>query len=297
MNIRNFDLNLLQAFDALMREHNVSRAAARMSLSQPAMSNALARLRLFLDDPVLVRTSRGMQPTPKAIRLEQPIRAALGAIEQTLAPEPHFSPMSREQVFHIATTDYVELLFLPKLIKHLEQVAPSIRLETHALGADIPESQLEEGEYDFAIGRFPAIPSRLLGEFWRSDELVCLVKKDHPELGDSMSVEQFLKARQIWVSGGQRIGLVDKWLLENNLTRNVALTTANFLLAPNIVAQSDMMVVTPLSVAQHYVDALGLKIIEMPMELGLFDLHTLWHPLHAGTQAHKWFREQLLLLN
>ena len=297
MNIANFDLNLLRAFDALMRERNVSRAAQRMSLSQPAMSNALSRLRDLLEDPVLVRTSRGMQPTPKALDLETPIRNALSAIEQSLVPEADFDPATSDQTFHVATTDYVEMLLLPKLIKHLDKVAPKVKLKIHALGLDIPEAELEEGVFDFAVGRFAQVPNRLLSEFWLSDNLVCLVRDDHPWFDDSISVQQFLEVEQIWVSGGQRSGVVDAWLKKNNLTRNVAYTTPNFLMAPHIVAQTDMLVVTPSAIAQEYVKKMPLKILPMPMELGSFDLYTLWHPFHAGTSAHHWFRAQLMMLN
>jgi DNA-binding transcriptional LysR family regulator len=296
MNIANFDLNLLRAFDALMRERNVSRAAQRMALSQPAMSNALARLRDLLDDPVLVRTSQGMQPTPKSLEVELPIRNALASIEQSLAPAPDFDPAISKKTFNVATTDYVEMLLLPKLIKHLEKVAPFVRLQIHALGPDIPESELEEGIYDFAVGRFPLVPNRILSEFWVSDRLVCLVSDRHPVLGDGISIEQFLNVEHIWVSGGQRTGVVDAWLASNNLSRKVAYTTPNFLMAPHIVAQSEMLVVTPLAIAQEYVKNMALKILPMPMELASFDLHTLWHPVHASTPAHKWFREQLVLL-
>ncbi len=296
MNIANFDLNLLRAFDALMRERNVSRAAQRMSLSQPAMSNALARLRDLLDDPVLVRTSLGMQPTAKSLAVEMPIRNALASIEQSLAPAPDFDPAISKKTFNVATTDYVEMLLLPKLIKHLNQVAPFVRLQIHALGPDIPESELEEGIYDFAVGRFPQVPNRLLSEFWLSDNLVCLVSDQHPLFEDSISIEQFLNIEQIWVSGGQRTGVVDAWLASNNLSRKVAYTTPNFLMAPHIVAQSEMLVVTPSTIAEEYVKKMPLKILPMPMELASFDLYTLWHPFHAGTPAHKWFREQLMLL-
>ncbi len=296
MNTSNFDLNLLRAFDALMRECNVSRAAERMSLSQPAMSNALSRLRDLLEDPVLVRTRHGMQPTPKALSLEFPIRNALSAIEQSLAPQPNFDPQTSDQVFHIATTDYVEMLLLPKLIKHLNKVAPSVRLKTHALGPDIPEEELEDGIYDFAIGRFPEVPNRLLTEFWSSDGLVCLVRKAHPLFDKKISIEQFLKIEQIWVFGGQRTGMVDAWLKKNNLKRNVVYTTPNFLMAPNIVAQTDMLVVTPSAIAQEYVKKMPLKVLPMPMKLETFDLQILWHPFHAGTPAHHWFREQLMVL-
>jgi len=295
MNTNNFDLNLLRAFDALMRERNVSNAAKRMYLSQPAMSNALNRLRLLLDDPVLVRTSSGMQPTPKAISLEKTIRAALLAIDQSLASGPDFDPGSSEQVFHIATTDYVELLLVPKLLNHLAKVAPSIRLEIHALGPDVPETQLEEGIYDFALGRFTKIPNRLMSEFWLSEILVCLVRMHHPLLDEGISVKQFLSIPQIWVSGGQRTGMVDQWLKENKLRRNVAHTTPSFLIAPSVVAQTDMLVVTPMSIAQHYVDKMELKILPLPMELASFDLHTIWHPFHASTPAHDWFRQQLMI--
>jgi len=296
MNIRSFDMNLLRAFDALMRERNVSRAAERMALTQPAMSNALNRLRNTLNDPVLVRTSRGMQPTPKALSLEKPIRMALAAIDQSLAPEPEFDPSSSEQTFHIATTDYVELVLLPRLMKHLKQVAPSIKVEIHALGHDIPEAQLEEGEYDFVLARFPELPNRLLSEYWRSETLVCLVRSDHPDFGDEISEQEFLQSNQIWVSGGQRSGMVDQWLKENDLKRNVTLTTPNFLMAPIIVAQSDLLVVIPYEVARQYVDKLPLKIMKLPMELGSFDLDIVWHPFHSGTSAHEWFRQQLMLL-
>ncbi|OUS24215.1 hypothetical protein A9Q99_25075 [Gammaproteobacteria bacterium 45_16_T64] len=296
MNIKNFDMNLLRAFDALMRERNVSRAGERMSLTQPAMSNALNRLRNLLDDPVLVRTSKGMQPTPKAIGLESSIRSALSLIDQTLAPEPAFDPLTSTQTFHIATTDYVELVLLPRLIRHLKHVAPGVKIEIHALQPDIPELQLEEGEYDFALGRFVDLPGRLLSENWRSERLVCLVHSEHPDYGDTISESEFLQSSQIWVNGGQRTGLVDQWLRENNLTRNVVLTTPNFLMAPIIVAQSDLLVVTPLEVALQCIERLPLKILSLPMTLGSFEQDIIWHPFHASTLAHRWFREQLILM-
>jgi len=297
MNIKNFDLNLLRSFDALMRERNVSRAAERMCLSQPAMSNALNRLRDLLDDPLLVRTSRGMQPTPKALAIEESIHSALMSIELSIGSETAFAPHTSQQVFHVATTDYVELAFLPGLIVHLNKVAPAIQLEVHSLGPDVPELELEEGIYDFAIGRYIEVPSRLSSEFWRSEQLVCLVRDKHPIIEEQISIEQFMSIKQIWVNGGQRTGVVDQWLKEHQLSRNVVHTTPSFLVAPNLVSQSDMLVVTPMAIAQHYVTYLPLKIVPLPMPLDSLDLKILWHPYHAGTPAHHWFREQLRLFN
>lgn len=288
MNINNFDLNLLRMFDALMRERSVTKAADRVCLSQPAMSNALNRLRELLQDPLFVRTSRGMQPTPKAIQLEVSIREALTIIENGIKSEQLFDPSSSSQTFHLATTDYVELAFLPALTQHLSRVAPLIRIEIHSLGPDIPVSELEEGVFDFSIGRFCDPPKRLDSTFWRSEELVCLVREKHPLVKNDIDFDCFLSIPQIWVNGGQRTGVVDKWLKENALTRNVVHTTPSFLIAPNIVAKSDMLVVTPISIAKYFSAFLPVKIIPLPMTLERFDLHIISHPYHSCTPAHKW---------
>jgi len=293
MNITNFDLNLLRAFDALMIERNVSKAADRMSLSQPAMSNTLNRLRKLLDDPVLVRTSKGMQPTPKATKLEHPIRSALTAIEHSLAPIPEFDPLTDVRTFHIATTDYVQLLLLQPLVEHINAVAPGIKIEIHELSPDIPVNQLENGTYDFAIGRFNSLPSQLQGSPWHTDELVCVVCADSPDYGDNIELDQFLTCRQVWVSGGQHSGMVDQWLSEHDLKRNVTLTTPNFLMAPILISQSNYLLVTPKSIAHMYATKLPLKVLPLPMKLNTFDLHIVWHPYHSSTQAHDWLREQI----
>lgn len=293
MNITNFDLNLLRAFDALMIERNVSKAADKMSLSQPAMSNTLNRLRKLLDDPVLVRTSKGMQPTPKAMKLEHPIRSALTAIEHSLAPIPDFDPLTDARTFHIATTDYVQLLLLQPLVEHVNVVAPNIKIEIHELSPDIPVSQLEDGTYDFAIGRFNNLPSQLQGSLWHTDELVCIVSALSKDYADTIELDQFLSCRQVWVSGGQHSGMVDQWLAQNDLARNVSLSTPNFLMAPILISQSDYLLVTPKSIAHMYASKLPLKILSLPMELDTFNLHIIWHPYHAATQAHAWLKQQI----
>lgn len=302
MNTSNFDLNLLRAFDVLMRERNVSRAAKRMFLSQPAMSNTLNRLREALDDPVLVRTRDGMQPTPKALGLEQTIRLALQDIDNCLSREQAFEPATSDHVFHIATTDYVELTYLPKLLSQLAQLAPRVRLEIHSLGPDIPEAELEEGAYDFAIGRFVDVTGRLNSTSWLSGTLVALVRNGHPmiqvaEDGEqSISLEDFLRVEQVWVNGGQRSGVVDQWLKKHNKKRNVKHTTPSFLIAPSIAASTDMLVVTPLAIAQSFSAILPLSILKMPMTLEPFNLDILSHPYHASTPAHRWLLAQLLSL-
>jgi len=296
MNISNFDLNLLRAFDVLMRERSVTRAAEELNLTQPAMSNVLRRLREFLDDPVLVRTGQGMQPTPKALSLITEVRAGLSLLTKGLSPAAEFLAAESVRTFHMAATDYVQLVLLPRLLKHFKAVAPGIKIEIHELGFDIPIRAFEIGKIDFAIGRFVKLPKSLQSQSWRSEELVCLVRENHPKFSRKISKKDFLTCDQIWVNGGQRSGMVDAWLDENNLERNVVLTTPNFLIAPIIVAQSDLLVVTPLEVARQCSHRLPLQILQLPMKLKAFNQDLIWHPVHASTPAHEWFKDQLKLL-
>ncbi|WP_313110729.1 LysR family transcriptional regulator, partial [Stutzerimonas nitrititolerans] len=171
MNIYNFDLNLLRVLDALLRERNVSRAAQRLSLSQPAVSNALNRLRELLDDPLLVRVGRAMQPTPRALSLEAPIRDALQQIEHTLNAGDFFDPATSRQRFAIAVTDYVELICMPPLMAHLARVAPGIQLAIEHLSPTLPIEALDNGELDLALGRFLDVPTRFHRRRWASETL------------------------------------------------------------------------------------------------------------------------------
>ena len=163
MNIYNFDLNLLRVLDALLRERNVSRAAERLSLSQPAVSNALNRLRELLDDPLLVRAGRAMQPTPRALALEAPIRHALQQIEHSLIAGEAFDPARSQQRFRIAVTDYVELVCMPALMRRLAEHAPGIQLAIQHLTPTLPVEALDNGEVDLVLGRFLDVPSYAAG--------------------------------------------------------------------------------------------------------------------------------------
>ncbi|MHC3969199.1 LysR family transcriptional regulator, partial [Pseudomonas aeruginosa] len=166
MNIQTFDLNLLRVLDALLRERNVSRAAERLALSQPAVSNALNRLRELLDDPLLVRAGRAMQPTPRALALEAPIRAALRQIEQSLGDGEGFDPGRSRQRFTVAVTDYVELICMPALMRRLSERAPGISIAIQHLTPTLPAEALDKGELDLVLGRFENVPARFQRRHW-----------------------------------------------------------------------------------------------------------------------------------
>ena len=273
MNISTFDLNLLRVLDALLRERNVSRAAERLALSQPAVSNALGRLRGLLDDPLLVRVGRNMQPTPRALELETPIRAALQQIEQSLSEGVRFDPASSHQHFRIALTDYVELLCMPRLLQELAVEAPHIRIETLHLSPQLPAEALDKAELDLALGRFEDVPARFVRRQWLSETLQLAVRRDHPLLQQAPDLETFLGLRHLWVHGGQAKGMVDQWLNDQGLQRQIAYTTANYLQAAHIAATTDLLAVLPTRLARYFAGLLPLQLYDLPFHLGPFHLH------------------------
>lgn len=295
MNIRNFDLNLLITFDALMRERSVSRAAKQLSLTQPAVSNALNRLRHLLDDPLLVRTQRGMAPTSRALELLGPIQTALGQLDQCLTSPTPFEPATSQQQFVLGATDYVAMLLLPDFLAQLRQQAPGVELQIKNLGAIGPEQALETGQYDFALGRFLKDQPRLHRERWLQDQLCCLVRRDHPATLSPLDLTTFVGLEFIWVTTTERRSLVDSWLAQQQLQRRITLTIPSYTTGAMIVAESDMGLVLPRRFAQKFARSLPVTALMLPnaMDLANFDVDLLWHPLHASSPAHIWLRQQL----
>jgi DNA-binding transcriptional LysR family regulator len=298
-NIQNFDLNLLAIFDALMLERNVSKAAEKVFLSQSAMSHALNRLRGLLDDPILVRTEKGMRPTPRALSMEVPIREALTKIQHNLyAPEP-FNAFTSQQTFVIYSTEFFECVFLPLLTARLEKMAPNIRVVTEILTQYIPEAGMVNGEIDFVIGVEDGIvvPKRLNIQPWFQDSLTCIVRRQNSVVGDSISLEQFTQIPQVLHSTlgtPFRFTFLDQWLDKNKLSRKVAVRSTGFLSAMMIIAETNYLMTLPLRVAQKLVDAMDLRIVNPPADFPEYKLSLIWHPLYGKDPAHMWFRNQLL---
>ena len=296
MNIYNFDLNLLRVLDALLRERNVSRAAQRLSLSQPAVSNALGRLRELLDDPLLVRVGRAMQPTPRALSLETPIRDALQQIEHTLNAGDCFDPATSRQRFVIAVTDYVELICMPPLMAHLAQVAPGIQLAIEHLTPSLPAEALDNGELDLVLGRFLEVPARFHRRHWANETLQVALRKDHPLVSGTLDLRAFLRLRHLWVHGGQTRGMVDQWLEDHDLSREVVYTTPNYLQAAHIVASSDLAAVLPTQLARYFAELLPLQLFELPFELGTFQLDIVSIAQRERDAALQWMIEQIVTI-
>ncbi|HLD65733.1 MAG TPA: LysR family transcriptional regulator [Pseudomonas sp.] len=296
MNIQNFDLNLLRVLDALLREQNVSRAAERLSLSQPAVSNALGRLRELLDDPLLVRVGRAMQPTPRALALEAPIRAALQQIEASLSLGETFDPARSRQRFTLALTDYVELICMPRLLQQLARVAPGVTLAVRHLSPSLPIEALDKGELDLVLGRFDQVPPRFARRPWASETLLLTARREHPVLNRAPDLATFLELRHLWVHGGQTKGMVDQWLSEQHLSREIHYTTPNYLQAAHIVASTELVAVLPSQLARYFAQLLPLQLQPLPMALGPFHLEIVSLAQRERDTALQWLIAQIAAL-
>lgn len=305
MNIENFDLNLLVCFDALMRERNVSRAAAQLNISQPAMSNSLKRLRSLLEDPLLVRTTRGMEPTERALELEPLIRQSLSYAEAALSPMDDFNPLASQRVFRILVSDYVEGTLISSLVKHLQVHAPHVTLDVLTL-SDASFQDLEKGKVDLAINRFDEIPQSFYQRLVWHDRFLCLVNKGHPLL-ENNTLQQYLNSDHIWVSktgigvatgmsqeNSNKRGWVDDALGELNLERKIRVFTRHYQIIPSLMENTELIATVPSRAARSYHAHKQLVAVEPPFEIKPIEIKMVWSPLLHHNSAHKWIRRILI---
>ena len=292
MNIRNFDLNLLLVFDALMDERNVTRAAERLRLSQPAVSAALNRLRDFFGDPLFVRVQRGILPTPRAVELAHAAKAVLGQIESIIDARP-FDPSHSEAVFRIGANDYAQLAVVVPLIRLLADVAPNIRLEIIALGQNLGE-QLERQRVDLAITLFTEPPKGSRTAMLFRETYMCATRKDHPEIGNTLSLDQFCDLPQVAVSsaGPRSADPVDEALAALGRKRRVMLKVPNFFILPRMLQYNNFIAVAPERLIRYFKST--LKALPLPIDVPGFSMNLVWHERTHASAAHAWMRAQIL---
>jgi len=295
MNITGIDLNLLIAFESLLDERNVGRAANRVGLSQPAFSNAIARLRVRLDDPLFVRTSQGMLPTPRAEQLGGPIRSALSLLRQTLEAPRSFDPTTSTQQFRIALSDDVELRLVPLLANSIK---PSkVHLQTRRLDGifTIPESELRKGSLDLAVGYFPdarSLAPSFVMETLSEERNVVIARRGHPAFKKKLTLERLLKLDHAAVIyRNEPWGLIDNELATRGLRRKLRLALPHTLSVLHAVASSDFVACIQESAASHFGPALNLVSHVEPIGLPPFVLRMVWHRQRTDDPAHRWLRD------
>jgi DNA-binding transcriptional LysR family regulator len=296
MNLRSIDLNLLLALEALVEERHVTRAAKRLGLSQPAMSNALARLRRTFDDPLLVRTPGGMAPTPAAQSLMVAVRAALGQLRAALEERPCFDPAASRRTFHLLANDYAEIVLLAPLVGALRAEARGIALRVQrprSVFQPPPAGALADA-FDLAIGFFP--DATALAEGMRSALLweernVCLARVGHPSVGGRLSLEQYAAAEHVAVFyKAQGPGLIDTLLAQQGYSRRPAVLVPHFASVPFLVASSDLIATIPERLALNFARLLPLRVLRVPLAIPPFRLAMLWHERREADPAHRWLR-------
>lgn len=307
MNFLTLDLNLLRVFDAVMIEQNLTRAADKLAMTQPAVSNALKRLRHAFNDELLIRTAYGVKPTPRAESVWPAIREALSKLEIAIAP-PTFDPALTTASFRMAMADSTAAYWMPHLVKEIEQTAPGINARMVPLTTRDPREMLMQGDIDIAVGFFPGVSSQLAGgqsasksairhSSLYSGRYVCVMRKDHPLANEPLTLDTYCNAHHLLVSfSGRAHGLIDEILTTMNRQRYILLTVNQFFTAGRVVASSDLLTVLP----HHLISSTGVasQLIskELPIATPVVNVDMLWHEREARNPAHKWLRDNLTQL-
>jgi DNA-binding transcriptional LysR family regulator len=286
-----FDLNLLPVFVTLMEERNVTRAAERLGITQPALSNALARLRVVMRDQLFVRERYGIQPTQMAQELAPVIEAALTQIDDVILGQQEFDPARAERLLTIAPNSYVEFALVPAVVARLREVAPGIKLRLTPYGNDLIEAGVMSGTTALALGRIVDPPDNMVVQHLMDDGLACVVRADHPEIHDSISREQYERLKHVNVlpPGRMRVGLFQA-LEQQGLTRDVAVSVTHFLAVPEMIAVTDYCSTLPSLICRRLARDLRLKVVPAPVDLGTFPVEMAWHVRYRHDPAHRWLR-------
>ena len=293
MDFHGIDLNLLAAFDALMSECNVTRAATRVGVSQPAMSAALSRLRKLLGDPLFLRSAEGLLPTPRARELAEPISQALRQLEATLVRKPDFVPAVAKLTVNLGLSDYPAFVVLPALLEALAEQAPGISVNVHAFNdRDHAVDLLDAGAIDVAIGVPPThSDGRILTRPILRDEFVTIIASKHPAARRGMNMKTYLSLPHALASPeGQRHGLVDQALAQLGQRRTLALTLPHMFALPAIVARTGMTATVMKRVALQSPAGRQLAFFPPPVTLPEIVFYLIWHRRSDGHQAQKWLR-------
>ncbi|MGB3487127.1 MAG: LysR family transcriptional regulator [Xanthobacteraceae bacterium] len=290
MNLRAIDLNLLVALNALLTDLHVTRAADRIGLSQPAMSNALSRLRHIFNDELLVRTANGMQATPRALELAEPVKRVLRQLERILDSESSFDPATTTRSFSVRLSDLLSRLLLPAVCNTLKTTAPFVHLDVVHYSPTQTVEALEKDEIDLAISMGLVHSNAIKSVVLMRDRMVCVMRDGHPAAQHPLTMETFLQAAHLKVSMSPTdLRFVDDVLARQGMTRRVAVNVPHWLLVPHVLRESDLLSVMPRRLAFAMVSE-DLAIRDLPFASEPFEWSMYWHRRHDASQDLGWLR-------
>jgi DNA-binding transcriptional LysR family regulator len=291
MHVGNLQLSQLRLVHEIAVSGSLTDAAERVDLTQPAASHALARLRRQLNDPLFVRTSNGMRPTPYGARLAAAVREALVPLDAALDSHAEFSAKTSRRIFTLYISDNGQLVILPKLLTRLKELAPNISIRVRALPPKGLHVSLESGEVDLAIGSFTGLIAGFKQKRLFRESYLCVVRRDHPAFRNGLSVEGFRSAPHALVEGaGLAHELLDRWLNRHEIQRQVKLTVPHSMVLPMVIASSDLLAIMPSRVAAQFARMLPLKMLQPPLKLPMYDIKLFWHERFHADSANRWLR-------
>ncbi|MBL0394043.1 LysR family transcriptional regulator [Ramlibacter monticola] len=290
------DLHLIRVLHTVLTERSVSRAALRLGMHQPAVSAALKRLRELAGDPLLVRSGAAMVPTDAGLRMIEPSASILRAAETLFSEARGFDPQTAVHTFRVAAADYLDPVFLPTVVAAVKAQAPASRIEIHPLSAASDyHDRLAQGEIDVVVGNWLKPPQDLHQGQLFDDQIVCMVSRDHPAVRRGWTAESWLEAEHIAPTAthpGAR-GVIDEYLEEQGLARNITARCAHFGLIPGMVASSLLVLTTGRQFCERFCERLPVQILECPVAFPGLVYYQLWHERTHQSAAARWLRERV----
>jgi DNA-binding transcriptional LysR family regulator len=307
MNFRTLDLNLLRVFDVVMTERSLTRAAQTLSMTQPAVSNAMKRLRDAIGDDLVVRSGYGVEPTAKALALWPTVRDSLASLQAHISPDP-FDPKTTPHSFTLALADSTAAMLMPHLVREIESLGSKISIRSVPLTTRDPRRLLEASAFDLAVGYFPgAVAAIVASEQHQSNseapnhfghtrlysgEYVCVMRKGHRlAKRHALTLDEYCTAHHLLVSfSGRPFGLVDEALASINRKRLIVLTVNQFFTAGRVVIESDLLAVLP----RHFLSSTGIEqdlaVFDLPFDVAPVHIDMVWHTRNQKNTAHQWLR-------
>lgn len=292
IHLKSIDLNLLLVFDQVYRSGSLTKAGRELGRTQSAISHSLEKLRRLFDDPLFVRTSRQMTPTPRAVELAKSVQKALAELQNALSVSQSFDPETVTRSFSISMSDYVEAVLLPRLMAYLYRHSPGIQIEVVSPTLADTQSSFESGDLEMIIGNRDVSAGTFQQELW-TDEFVCMISRNHPAIKESLNLDQYLSYPHVlFAASGKRDRIVDHTLTRQNLKRKTALRTPSVQVVPGIIQNTPYITTLPRMLAE-LVENSSVTILPSPIEFPKLKIMQYWHPIMHRDPAHQWLRKTI----
>jgi len=288
--VTNIDLKLLAVVTELHKTKSVSQTAENLDLSQSAISMSLAKLRKLFNDPLFVRTSSGMNPTPHAVELIGLLKNAEDILQAAFDLHVVFDPMRSERRFNMYSSDIAQVTLMPRLMQRLKSIAPNVGIDLRRL-SEATSKQLESGDADLAVGFIMPLGAGFCQQRLFKERFVCVARKDHPRIGDTIDIEEFQDETHLAITtSGTGHGVVEKALEAKNIRRRVGLSVPGFLGIASILTTLDYLAVLPEQLACHLARTGNIKVLPLPFNVPSYYIMQHWHERYTQDPASKWLR-------